>query len=218
MYYCRYLVTETHVRSPIVVEMYEPTDDIPGMFNVTERLSRIYFLRFDNAVDTFRHGIVRRFVVFGHADADMVFLEYGHIIVTAVLHSTVGVMYQFVQRYSTSLSNSHLKRLYTNGCTQGVGKYPSDYFVGVTIRNQMQVTYISSLQTDIGYVANPQFVSFKRNEAADKILPFVETVVGVCRVTWFGRRKHQLVTAKKLKETVPTKQIIPSIDSAKHQP
>lgn len=178
------------MRSPKVVEMYEPADDIPGMFNVAERLSRIYFLRLDNAVDPFCHGIVRGFVVFGHADKDVMPLEYGHIVVTAILYSTVGMMYQPVQGYPPCLGDSHLKYLYTYGCTQRVGQYPSHYLVGVSIRDQMQVAYVPTLQADIGYVAHPQLVGFKRNEATHQILPLVITVVGVCGVTRPGRRKH----------------------------
>ncbi|MBR3916140.1 MAG: hypothetical protein IKJ49_03250, partial [Bacteroidaceae bacterium] len=46
-------------------------------------------------------------VVFGHADSDMVLLEHGHIVIAAVLHSTVRVVYQSLQGYSTSLFDSH---------------------------------------------------------------------------------------------------------------
>ena len=111
MNHCRNLVTDTHVRSPVVIEMYEPTDDIPCMFDVSVRFSWIYPLRLDGTIDTFRQGIVRRFVVFGHADSDMVVVQQLDVIIACVLTATIRVMYECMRLYFPYTVKGHLKCL-----------------------------------------------------------------------------------------------------------
>ena len=107
MYHRRYFITDTHVRSAVIIEMYEPSDYFPCMFDTMIRLAGIDLLRLDDSVYPFSHSVVRRLVVLGHTDTDMVLLKNRHIIVTTILHSTVGVMDQTVQRHASRIGNRH---------------------------------------------------------------------------------------------------------------
>ena len=85
MHYCRYLVTDAHVRSAVVVEMNESSDYIPCMLQAVESLSRIDGFRLDYTICTLCDGIVCRVVIFSHAYLDFMCLERLHIVVTTVV-------------------------------------------------------------------------------------------------------------------------------------
>ena len=94
MHHCRYLVTDAHVRSAVVIEMNESTDYVPCMLQTIEGLSGIDGFGLDYTIGTFCDGIVCRVVIFSHAYLDFMCLEHPYIVVTTILHTTVRVMYK----------------------------------------------------------------------------------------------------------------------------
>ncbi len=93
----RYLISDAHMRAMIVIEMNVSADDIAGMFNVIEMPLAVDTFNLYNTVGPLGYGVVRRVIVLGHADGDVMSLQHGHIIVTAILHATVGVMDQSIK-------------------------------------------------------------------------------------------------------------------------
>ena len=68
---CGNLISDTHVRSLVVVEVYVPSYYIPCMFQAVEHSSRIDTFSFYYTVGPFCYGIVSRIGIFSHADTDM---------------------------------------------------------------------------------------------------------------------------------------------------
>ena len=152
---CRYLVSDTHVWPFIVVEMNEPSDYVPCVLQAVEGFPRVDGFILDYAVGPFRDGVVCRVVVFGHAYSYAVCLERPHIVVAAVLHATVRVVYKAFQRYTSGLRYGLFEDLYSDGGTQRLGNHPSDDLVRIGIRYQMQITHVPAVEHDIGDVRNP---------------------------------------------------------------
>ena len=71
--------------------MYISADYVSGMVNAIEMLLTVDALRFNDAVDPFGHSVVRRFVVFGHTDGDVVFVKHLHISITVVLYTVTSL-------------------------------------------------------------------------------------------------------------------------------
>ena len=82
----RYLISDAHMRAMIVIEMNVSADDIAGMFNVIEMPLAVDTFNLYNTVGPLGYGVVRRVIVLGHADGDVMSLQHGHIIITAILH------------------------------------------------------------------------------------------------------------------------------------
>ena len=89
MRYCWYLVSDTHVRSSVVVEMNESSDYIPCMLQAIESLPRVDGFGLDYTIGTLCDGIVCRVVIFRHTYLDSMCLERLYIVVTTVLYTTV---------------------------------------------------------------------------------------------------------------------------------
>ena len=89
MYHCRYLVSDTHVRPIVIVEVYEPSDDVPGMFQIVEGFSGIYDFGFYNSIRTLRNSIIGRVIILCHADANIVIFQLFNIGITAVLYTSI---------------------------------------------------------------------------------------------------------------------------------
>ena len=89
MYHRRYLVSDTHVWPVVIVEVYEPSDDVPGMFQIVEGFSGIYYFGFYNSIRTLRNSIFGRVIILCHADSDTMFPEHCHVIITTILHTPV---------------------------------------------------------------------------------------------------------------------------------
>ena len=82
MYHRRYLITDAHMRSSIIIKMDESTDYFLCMVYTMERLSWINSFALDDTVYTFCYGVVRWLVILGY------------IFIATLLHSTVRMMYQ----------------------------------------------------------------------------------------------------------------------------
>ncbi len=217
-----YLISQTHVRPAMVIEMYISPDEIPCMPDVIELVLPIDTFHLDDSVDALRNGIVGRFVVFRHADGDAVLLEKLHVSVTTILNAPVGVVYQtgeiLAPRHFNGLLYSLLQGVDGTGSAQGIGQHPPDYLVGVGIRNQMQITDIAIGQGDIGNVADPKPVGGCEDHAFDKILPLVVTVVGIRRTADLARGKHQPMPTEQGIEAVATGRELRSEEYDEHNP
>ena len=88
VYHSRHLISDAHVRTEVVVEMDVTTYYIAGMFHALKMFLAVDLFLLDDSVHPLGNGIVRRTVVFGHADGYVVFLQHGDVIVTAILHAT----------------------------------------------------------------------------------------------------------------------------------
>ena len=175
--YCRYLVSDAHVRTVVVVEVYEPSYDVPCVPDAVERLPGVDGFSLDDTIGALCDGVVRRVIVFGHTDSDVMAFKYTDIVVTAVLHSTVRVVYKSFQGYAASLRNGLFECLDGHGGTQRVSQFPSYDLAGVGIRYQMQVTYISRIEHNVGDVRYPQLVGSHGDEAFCEVLPLVVAMV-----------------------------------------
>ena len=61
-----HLVADAHVRTMVIIEMYEPWDEVLRILKCGKLLLRINPFHLQYAIETFRYGIVRRFIVFRH--------------------------------------------------------------------------------------------------------------------------------------------------------
>ena len=68
---CRHFVSDAHMRSPVVVEVYVPSYNISCLLQTVECCSRIDTFSLYYAVGSFGYGIVGRIGVFSHTDTDM---------------------------------------------------------------------------------------------------------------------------------------------------
>ena len=157
-----YLVSDAHMRSAVVIEMYVTPDYIPCVFYAIKVPLPVDAFHFDNAVYTFGNRIVRRLVILCHADGNAMRLEKRHILVATILHSTVGVVYQSCEAFTPFHFNSlpyGLPQCVNGGRhPQGIGKHPSHDFMGIGIGNQVQVADIPICQWDISDIADSQLV------------------------------------------------------------
>lgn len=65
------------------------------------------------------------------------------------------------------------------GSTQAISQYPSHYLMGISIRDQMQVTDVSAGKRYIGNIANPQLIGRGWDKALYQVLPLMVTMVGI---------------------------------------
>ena len=184
--YCRYLVADAHVRTVIVVEVYEPSDDVPCVPDAVEGLPGVDGFSLDDTIGALCDGVVRRCIVFGHTDSDVMAPKYTDITVTAVLHTTVRVVYKSFQRYTTGLRDGLSERLDGHGGTQRARQFPSYNHAGIGIRYQMKIAYVTVTEHNVGDVRYPQLVGSHGDEAFCEVLPLVVAVVRVGRVARLG--------------------------------
>lgn len=97
MHYARGFITDTHVRSAVVVEVDVALYHARGTLDGLEQPLPIEAFHFNYPIDTFRHGIVRGLVVFCHADGNAMPPKALHVRVATILHATVRVVYQALQ-------------------------------------------------------------------------------------------------------------------------
>ena len=163
-------VSNAHVRTLTVVELYETGNECPCVFKGGQLFPRIDAFRLQYAIDTLCNGIVRRLIVLCHGDCNAVAFQHGHIRVTAILDTTVGMVNEFCEALSSAhlcrLVYGHLQSLHADGSLQSVRQSPSDHLVGVGISDQMQVTDITVCQSYIGYVSNPKLVGRCENSVS----------------------------------------------------
>ena len=86
MYQGRGLIPDAHVRTMPVEKTDVSADDAALPVHVVEQSLTVDARCLNDAVDPFRHGIVHRLMVFRNADGDVMFPEYLHIDVTAILY------------------------------------------------------------------------------------------------------------------------------------
>ena len=88
----------------------------------TDVFFRIDAFRLQYAIDTSRNGIVRRLIVLCQGDCGAVAFQHGHICVTAILDTTVGVVDEFCEALSSThlyrLGYRHLRGLHADGSLQ----------------------------------------------------------------------------------------------------
>ena len=104
MHYARGFITDTHVRSAVVVEVDVALYHARGTLDGLEQPLPIEAFHFNYPIDTFRHGIVRGLVVFRHADGNAMPPKALHVRVATILHATVRVVYQALQIFTPSSS------------------------------------------------------------------------------------------------------------------
>lgn len=97
----RNFVTDAHVRTGVVVEMDVTTYHVAGLFHALKMFLAVNPFLLDDAVHPLGNGIVRRLVVFRHADGYMMLLKHRYIIVATILHAAVGMMDQAFQGVSS---------------------------------------------------------------------------------------------------------------------
>ena len=107
VYLCGHLHPKTIVWALVVVEGYVPAQALACLCNVPVPLLPIYDLGLYRSVDTLGYGIVRRLVVFSHADADIVPVQLTNICITAVLYPPVRVVYKSLKVVPASLLYCH---------------------------------------------------------------------------------------------------------------
>lgn len=100
MHYARGFITDTHVRSAVVVEVDVALYHARGTLDGLEQPLPIEAFHFNYPIDTLRHGIVRGLVVFRHADGNAMPPKALHVRVATILHATVRVVYQALQIFT----------------------------------------------------------------------------------------------------------------------
>ena len=133
MGYSRNLVADAHVRSSIIVEFDVTCYHIPCMHYIIELSFPVNDFGLYNTIYTLSNCIIRRFIVLCHADCYMVLLQYRNLLVTAVLNSTVRVMYKSVKVIRTfhfySLGYSSIQGTDSNRDSQSISQFPTYNFV-----------------------------------------------------------------------------------------
>ena len=86
------LVANAHVRTLAVVELYETRNESPCIFKGRRLFPRIDALCLQYAIYTLCNGIVRRLIVLCHGDCNAVAFQHGHICITAILDTTIGMV------------------------------------------------------------------------------------------------------------------------------
>lgn len=133
MYRERELIQDAHVRTMPVVKADVSAGDAAHPVHVAEQSLTVDTLCLNDAVDPFRHGIVRRLMVFRHADGDVMLPKHLHIGVTAVLYAMVRMVDQSLQACAAphrhGLTDGLLQRRQGDGRTKGIGQDPSDYLM-----------------------------------------------------------------------------------------
>lgn len=212
------LHTDAHMRPPVVVKVDKLRNLTFCVLPVLETLRLdIDPLGLDGSVHPLRHGVVGGPVVLRHADGDVVFLEFAHIQVAAVLYSPVRMVDQSFEIVPSRLCDGHPEGFQREEGTERGGKRPAYYFVRIAVGHQMQVA-ASLVRVDVGYVAYPQTVCRIRDVALYQILPFVVTVVGVGGMPTAGRLSEQFVVAQELQEGISARHPSTPEQVAQHQP
>ena len=134
---CWRFVANAHVRTPAVVELNEAGNEFLCLFKGGQLFPRIDAFCLQYAIDTLCNGIVSRLIVLCHGDCNAVAFQHGHICVTAILDTTVGMVDEFCETLSSTRLYrqvyGHLQSLHTDGCLQGVRQSPADHFVRVGV-------------------------------------------------------------------------------------
>lgn len=106
-----HLVADAAMRALIVVETYESGDAFIGILLALESMLAVNDLGLKDTVRTLGYGIVRRLVIFSHADSYSVFKKLFRIGVATVLYTSVRVVDEVVQFFFRSLFHCHLERM-----------------------------------------------------------------------------------------------------------
>ena len=163
MHYARGFITGTHVRSAVVVEV-----DVALYHAFAARLDGleqplpIEAFHFNYPIDTFRHGIVRGLVVFRHADGNAMPPKAIHV--ASQQYCTPRSEWCIrPSRFSLPVISTARSMACRNASSvaearKPISQYPSHYLMGISIRDQMQVTDVSAGKRYIGNIANPQLI------------------------------------------------------------
>ena len=203
--------------SLIIVETDEASYAFLSIFKTLVTLLPINDFRLQDAVHTFRYGIVCRLVIFSHTDVYLVFLQQIHVGIATILYTSVRVVCELGKIVGTRLVNGHLKSMDSMFRFKRFRQTPTHNLMRIGVRNQMQIaTSVSKVY--VGYIANPQSVSFRRNVTFNQILVLPVAMVGIGRLTGFGSFLKQSQTSEHSKECITSRHPIGSIHPLEHQP
>ena len=123
------LVSDAAMRALLVVEADEAGDAIPGVRLALETMLTVDDLCLKDAVHTLGYGIVRRLVIFCHADSYTMFVKFLRIGIAAVLYASVGVVYEMVELFLRGLFHCHPEGLKGVLSLQRIRQAPADDLV-----------------------------------------------------------------------------------------
>ena len=202
----RCLVAYAHMQAVVVVEMDEARYEILHVLIRMQLLLPVEAFHLYYTIGTLGNRIVGGLVVLAHGDGDVMSLEHGNVGIAAVLHTAVGMMDKSLEDFSAThrhcLLNGHLQRLHRNGGLERLCQFPAHDLMGVGIRYQMQVAYITACKGNVGDISHPQLVGCSEHDVLDQVLVLVVAVVGVRRMTGLRFGKHQFLTAQQDVEAV----------------
>ena len=155
MYLRGYFHADAVMRSLLIVKTDETSYAFLCIFKTFVTLLPINDFRLQDAVHTFRYGIIRRLVIFSHTDVYLVFLQQIHIGIATILYTSVRVVSELSQILCTRLVNGHLKGMNGMFCFECFRQTPTHNLMRVGIRNQMQIA-ASVGKVYVGYITNPQ--------------------------------------------------------------
>ena len=149
-----HLVADAAMRALLVVETDEAGYAVTGILLALESMLAVNDLGLKDTVHTLGYGIVRRLVIFCHADSYFVFKKFFRIGIATVLYTSVRVVDEVVQFFFRSLFHCHLERKERVLCLQRIRQAPADYLVRIGIRDKVQIA-ASVHEIYVCYVADP---------------------------------------------------------------
>ena len=99
-----HLVADAAMRALLVVETDEAGYAVTGILLALESMLAVNDLGLKDTVHTLGYGIVRRLVIFCHADSYFVFKKFFRIGIATVLYTSVRVVDEVVQSSSVACS------------------------------------------------------------------------------------------------------------------
>ena len=131
------LHADTGVWTSVVIEGDEAGYALQCVMVRLEAFLTIDHLRLEDAVHTLCNGIVGGLVILRHTDIDAVPLQFGRIVVTAVLYASVRVMDESFQLICRSLRDGHVEGLERMFRLERPGQAPAYNLVRVGVRHQV---------------------------------------------------------------------------------
>ena len=190
-----------HVRADVVVEADNPAY---GPFRLADRGRTFHpvepFLLY-YAVYPLGHGVVRRFVVLGHAYAYACGAQLFRVFRAAVLRPPVGVVYESVHAETADSVDGLPQGGHGVGGLQRVGQPPAYYLVRKGVGEQVQVCH-ALVRVHVRDIGHPQPVHALGAEVLDQVRVLAPRVVGACRMTPAAGLEHQPALVHEAVESV----------------
>ena len=199
----RCIVSDAHVRSPLVVELNKVPDARPCGLQVFVRGLPVELLRLDDSVDPLGNAVVRGLVVLCHADPYAAALQLPDVGVAAVLHSPVRMVDELAEIAFPGLFDGLAESVKRILCLQRRREAPSYDLVRVGVGDEVQVAAVPACQLDVGDVAHPQQVGSCRPVASRQVLVLAVPVVRVRRASRPGPPEPQPLALEQCVEGVP---------------